>query len=72
MTTTNRTVSGFNVIFMFDKLHTATKAMEQMLAWIREGRIPKMPVTLFPLERAADAHRAIESGKTTGKLILTV
>ena len=72
MTATNRSLIGFNVVFMFDRLDKAVKGMTDMLGWIRDGRIKKAPVTLFPLERAADAHRAIESGTTTGKLILTV
>ena len=36
------------------------------------GRIRAAEVTTFPLERAADAHRALESGTTVGKLVLTV
>jgi hypothetical protein len=27
-------------------------------------------VQTFPLERVADAHRALESGETVGKLVL--
>ncbi|MBI4422537.1 MAG: zinc-binding dehydrogenase [Elusimicrobia bacterium] len=71
MTTTNRAVMGFNVVFLFHKLEIADKGMGDLLRWIGEGKIRKVPVTLFPLERAADAHRAIESGTTTGKLVLT-
>jgi len=32
----------------------------------------QITVTEFPLERAAEAHRAIENRKTTGKVMLTV
>jgi NADPH:quinone reductase-like Zn-dependent oxidoreductase len=71
MTTTNRSVMGFNVAFLFHKMGLAEKAMEDILGWVREGKIRKVPVTSFPLEKAADAHRAIESGTTTGKLVLT-
>lgn len=71
MTAANKSIAGFNVVFMFHKLDFAAKAMTEMLAWIKEGKIKKVPVTLFPLERAAEAHRAMESGRTTGKLILT-
>lgn len=70
MTTTNRAVMGFNVIFLFHKLDLADKAMTALLGWVGEGRIKPAPVTAFPLERAADAHRAIESGSTVGKLVL--
>ncbi|MBO8195399.1 quinone oxidoreductase [Streptomyces oryzae] len=36
-----------------------------------EGRCPVHPVGSYPLERAAEAHRALESRTTTGKLLLT-
>ncbi len=72
MTTTNRAVMGFNVVFLFHKLDFAEKAMHDMLGWIREGRITKIPITTFPFERVADAHAAIESGTTVGKLVLLV
>ena len=35
-----------------------------------QGRIEPPQVTPYALERVADAHRALESGRTTGKLVL--
>ncbi|MBI3289245.1 MAG: zinc-binding dehydrogenase [Elusimicrobia bacterium] len=32
----------------------------------------RYPLTTFPLERVADAHRALESGDTVGKVVLTL
>ncbi|MFG2502261.1 zinc-binding dehydrogenase [Streptomyces sp. NPDC048441] len=32
----------------------------------------KVQVEALPLDQAAEAHRRIESGSTTGKLVLTV
>jgi NADPH:quinone reductase-like Zn-dependent oxidoreductase len=32
----------------------------------------KVSVTEFPLEQAAEAHRAVEGRKTTGKVVLTI
>lgn len=72
MTTTNRSVMGFNVVFLFHKLDFAEKAMQDMLGWIAQGKIKKVPLTTFPFERVVDAHAAIESGKTVGKLVLLV
>ena len=72
MTTTNRAVMGFNVVFLFHKLALAEEGMRRMLDWIRAGSIRRVPVTPFPFERVADAHRALESGSTQGKLVLTV
>jgi NADPH2:quinone reductase len=44
---------------------------KELLGHVREKRL-QIQVTEFPLEQAADAHRAIESRKTTGKVVLTV
>jgi len=71
MTAANRAVMGFNVVFLFHKLELAERGMREMLGWVREGRIRKVPVTTFPLEKAAQAHAALESGATIGKLVLT-
>lgn len=71
MTTTNRAVMGFNVVYLFDRLDLAGRGMKMMLDLVAQGKIQAPAVTAFPLERAAAAHRAIESGTTTGKLALT-
>jgi len=39
---------------------------------VADGRIKPAPLTTFPLERAADAHRHLESGEHTGKVVLVV
>lgn len=71
MTGLNRTVAGFNVVYLFNKPDLAAQAMGEMLAWVREGKVSPPQVTAFPVEDAAKAHKAIESGSTTGKLVLT-
>ena len=40
------------------------------MRWVAEGKITPPPVSHYPLERVADAHRALESGRTVGKLVL--
>lgn len=42
----------------------------EMFGWIREGRLKVRLGAEFPLVRAADAHRALASRKTTGKVVL--
>lgn len=71
MTASNRAVMGFNVVFLFHKLELAERGMGDLVRWIGEGRIEKVPVRCFPLEHAAEAHAALESGTTVGKLVLT-
>ena len=41
-----------------------------VLGWIRDGKIKLRVEQTFPLERASDAHRALEGRKTTGKVLL--
>ncbi len=72
MTMRNRGVMGFNVVFLFHRLDLAQRAMREMLGWIQEGKIRKPPLTLFSFEQAAEAHKAIESGNTVGKLVLSL
>jgi len=44
---------------------------KELLGHIKEGRL-KIQVTEFPLEKAKEAHEAIESRQTTGKVVLTI
>ncbi len=39
--------------------------------WIADGRLKLRIEHLYPLEQAAEAHRALESRRTTGKVLLT-
>ena len=70
MTASNRGVIGFNVVFLFDRLDWARRAMDDLFGWAAEGRLRHPPVTAFACEDAAKAHAALESGRTTGKLVL--
>ena len=72
MTTTNRSVLAFNLSYLFDRHELLANGMERLLAWVESGALRVPPVTIHPLERAADAHRALESGTTVGKLVLVV
>ena len=44
---------------------------KELLGHLRENRL-KIQVTEFPLEKAREAHEAIEGRKTTGKVVLTI
>ena len=41
-----------------------------VLGWVRDGKLRLRVEHVFPLERAADAHRALEGRLTTGKIVL--
>ncbi len=70
MTASNRAVMGFNVVFLTDKPELAKEGFDAVAAWMREGRLKTPPVIRFPIEQAAQAHAALESGKSVGKLVL--
>ena len=41
-----------------------------MLGWVKDGSLRLRMEHEFPLAKAADAHRALEGRKTTGKVLL--
>jgi NADPH:quinone reductase-like Zn-dependent oxidoreductase len=72
LTRANKTIGGFNLIYLFDRVALFRHIMDTLLLWASESPFPPMPITPFPFEEVAAAHRAMESGKTTGKLALIV
>jgi NADPH2:quinone reductase len=46
--------------------------LEQAAAHFEHGELRVRVGATFPLERAADAHRALEAGEVTGKAVLTI
>lgn len=70
MTNSSRSVLAFNLSYFFGQKVLLTEIMDQLLEWLRQGRIAPPPVTAYPFEAVAEAHRAIESGESVGKLVL--
>jgi NADPH:quinone reductase-like Zn-dependent oxidoreductase len=70
LVTQNKSVVGFNVSFLFDRLDLIEDSMGHLITWIEDGSINPPLVTTYPFERVAEAHRKIESGTSVGKLVL--
>ncbi len=70
LTTDNKTVSGFNLIYLFDKVEPFRRIMETLLRWDAKGLLPPMPITTYPFEEVGRAQKELESGQTVGKLVL--
>ena len=70
MTESNKSVMAFNLSYLFDEAPVFQRAMDELLGWVGEGRITPPPVTEFALDDVAEAHRALETGTTVGKLVL--
>jgi NADPH:quinone reductase-like Zn-dependent oxidoreductase len=71
MTQENKSLIAFNLSFLFHRVDLLQESMQDLLRWVEDGKIKAPALQFFPFEKVADAHRALESGSTVGKLILT-
>lgn len=70
MSSQNKSLITFNLSFLFERQDLFREAMNDLLKWYDEGKIFVPAVKTFPLEEVAEAHKALESGLTVGKLVL--
>lgn len=71
MTGENRSVMAFNLSYLFEERALLSSALEEIWGGLEDGSLAALPTRTFPLEEVAAAHAALESGTTTGKLVLT-
>jgi NADPH2:quinone reductase len=55
-----------------DKAKMVAAIEEKVLPFLREGRIKPVMDRTFPLEKAAEAHRRMETSEHIGKIVLQV
>jgi NADPH:quinone reductase-like Zn-dependent oxidoreductase len=67
----NRGVFGLNVGHLWTERRQLAPIMDMLLAELRAARLAPVVARTFPLERAADAHRFIQSRQNIGKVVLT-
>ena len=70
MTQSNRSVLACNLSFLSAHASLLSEGMQWLLQRFDDGQLAAPPIVRYPLARAADAQRAIESGSTVGKLVL--
>jgi NADPH2:quinone reductase len=64
-------IFGFNLSSWFEhRLEPTIGALQRLIGWTADGTIAGPPIQAFPLVDAAETHRLLESGESTGKLIL--
>lgn len=66
-----KSLMGFNLSYLTERYDLLLPAMEALMQLVSENKISPLPVTCFPMADAARAQAAMESGRSTGKLILT-
>ncbi len=71
MTSDNHSVLAFNLSYLFDKIDLFKEITEKLLSFFEEGKIHPLQTTVYPFEGAAEAHKALETGSTVGKIVLT-
>jgi NADPH:quinone reductase-like Zn-dependent oxidoreductase len=70
MVDANKGVVAFNLSYLFEEEHMLQDSMTRMLGELESGVLRPLPVVELPLASAAEAHRALQGGHTTGKLAL--
>lgn len=70
MTDKNKSLVTFNLSYLFDKKDMFTEAVLHMVKLIEAGEIEGPKTTVFDFEKVGEAHKALESGQTTGKIVL--
>ena len=61
---------GLESIWMGEHVALFEVAMGELVRLLESGALRPLPVNTYPLARAADAHRQIQSGRSVGKLAL--
>jgi NADPH:quinone reductase-like Zn-dependent oxidoreductase len=67
----NRGVFGLHLGHLWDERRQLAPLMEMLVSELRAGRIKPVVARTFPLERAGEAHRFIQSRANIGKVVLT-
>ncbi len=67
----NRGVFGVHIGHLWDERRQLAPLMDMLISELRAGRIAPVLARTFPLERAGDAHRFIQSRQNIGKVVLT-
>ena len=70
MTDDNRSVLAFNLSYLFEQRALLEEGMRELFGWLADGRLRPPTLRTFPIAEAPEAHRFIESGHSTGKLVL--
>lgn len=66
----SKAVLGFNLSFFADEHDTIRAYLDQIAEWAASGAVHVPKVTTFQLKDIAEAHKLIQSGRSTGKIVI--
>jgi NADPH:quinone reductase-like Zn-dependent oxidoreductase len=66
----NRGVAGVNVGHLWGELELLNEELAAVMELYKEGKIKPQVSDVVPFDKAADAHRIIQSRKNIGKVVL--
>ena len=72
MTSGNRTVAGFNLVYLWKQPELFAAALDALLEMVAEGTIRPVVGATFPFDRVGEAHESLQSRRSTGKIVLCV
>jgi NADPH:quinone reductase-like Zn-dependent oxidoreductase len=67
----NRGVFGLNLAHLWEERSRLNAVMQLLLQEVAAGRLQPVVARTFPLDRACDAHRYMQSRANIGKVVLT-
>lgn len=70
MTGSNKSVMAFNLSYLFERHDMLAEGMDELFELFAVRKLSPLDIQSFPLAQAGEAHRALETGTTTGKLVL--
>ncbi len=68
--TDNKSVIGFNVSFLFSEKAVVNENIAGLSKFAQAGAVKPIATTVFKFDDVARAHQLIESGQSTGKIVL--
>ena len=71
LTTSNKSVLGFNLSFFVDEIEMLGTLYNQISTWVQTGELQCPRVVEMKMSDIADAHALIQSGKSIGKIVIS-
>jgi NADPH:quinone reductase-like Zn-dependent oxidoreductase len=72
LTSTNRTIAGLNIAFLFERSDLAKPALDYITDRAKRGILVDPPIKEFQFNEVAAAHKHLESGTSVGRSVLAV